>query len=129
MENLKNYTDEQLREELKRRIEERRKNTKREIVYIEFEATVDKLDNQQGYKCNGDVKYKAFVFWKYRLKDCSSDLANSYSYNEYYIKQGCFKRDNAPQVGDVVKLRYRRTKSKEVFDLKTAKIVEIIKKA
>lgn len=39
MKELKDYTDEQLREELKRRAKERRKSTPREIVYKEFEAT------------------------------------------------------------------------------------------
>lgn len=45
MKDLQNYTDDQLREELKRRAKERRKSTPREIVYKEFEATVASLDN------------------------------------------------------------------------------------
>ena len=132
MENLKNYTDEQLREELKRRALEKRKSQKKEIVYQEFDATIISINNRFGYKCNGDVKYKPLVFWKYRVKVCDY----SYSFarinkhiDEFYLKQGFFKRDNAPQVGDVVKLRYRRTKGHEIFDLQKAKIVEIIKKA
>ena len=42
------------------------------------------------------------------------------------MKQGCFKRNNAPKIGDKVKLRYRRTKGYEIFDLVKAKIVEIV---
>lgn len=128
MKTLQEYTDEELREELKRRTKERRKNQKYEITYVEFEATIDKVDNILGYKCNGDTKYAPFVFWKYRIKDCSLELANGYPWNDYYNKQGCFKRDNAPQIGDRVKLRYRKTKcDSEIFNLKKAKIVEIIK--
>lgn len=130
MENLKNYTDEQLREELKRRAQEKRKNMKYEIEYIEFDATCVEVDNRLGYKCDGGIKYKPFTFWKYRVKDCSYDFAERHSHiDTFYLKQGCFKRDNAPQVGDVVKLRYRRTKGNEIFDLQKAKIIEIIKKA
>lgn len=43
------------------------------------------------------------------------------------LKQGLFKRNDSPQVGDRVKLRYRRTKSNESFDIWKTKIVEIIK--
>ena len=40
MKDLQNYTDDELREELKRRAIERIKNTPREIVYKEFDATI-----------------------------------------------------------------------------------------
>lgn len=123
MKTLQEHTDEELREELKRRTKERRKNQKYEITYVEFEATIDKVDNTLGYK------KLPFTLWKYRLKDCSLELANGYPWNDYYNKQGCFKRDNAPQLGDRVKLRYRQTKcGAEVFCLKRAKIVEIIER-
>lgn len=127
MKTLQDYTDEELREELKRRTQERRKKQKHEIIYIEFEATIDEVDNTWGYKCDGGIKYKPFMFWKYRIKDCSLEFANNYPWNYYYNKDGCFKRGNAPQIGDRVKLRYRRTKGHEVFDLSKAKIIEIIK--
>lgn len=128
MKELKDYTDDELRDELKRRAIERRKNTPREIVYVEFQATIVRVDNTLGYKCGGEIKYKPFVFWKYRLTDCSYELANAQQWNDYYLKQGSFKRDNAPQIGDRVRVRYRRTKKqKECFDLIKAKIVEIIK--
>ena len=122
MKTLQEHTDEELREELKRRTKERRKNQKYEITYVEFEATIDKVDNTLGYK------KKPFTLWKYSIKDCSLELANSYPWNYYYKKPGCFKRDNAPQIGDRVKLRYRKTKcGLEVFRLRKAKIIEIIK--
>lgn len=127
MKTLQDYTDEELREELKRRTQERRKNQKHENSYIEFEATICYVDNTLGYKCNGDRKYKPFCFWRYSIKDCSLALANGYPWYQYYNKHGCFKRDNAPQIGDRVKLRYRKTKGGyESFNLQKAKIVEII---
>ena len=127
MRTLQDYTDEELREELRRRAQEKRKSQKREIVYVEFKATIDKVDNTLSYTANGAIKYKPFAFWRYEVKDCSYEFAKINSHvNCFYLKQGCFKRDNAPQVGDRVKLRYRRTKNNEIFDLAKAKIIEII---
>lgn len=43
------------------------------------------------------------------------------------MAQLAIKRDSCPQIGDRVKLRYRRTKKQhEQIDLSKAKIVEII---
>lgn len=124
---LSKFTDEQLRQELKRRSAERRKNQKHEITYIEFDAIIKSIDNIQPYNSNGNIKYKPLVFWKYKVDNCSYEFARINKHvNEFYLKQGCFKRDNAPQIGDKVKLRYRRTKGAEIFDLCKAKIVEII---
>lgn len=124
---LSKFTDEQLRQELKRRSAKRRKNQKHEIKYIEFDAIIKSIDNIHSYSPNGNSKYKPFVFWKYKVDNCSYEFARINNHiNEFYMKQGCFKRDNAPQIGDKVKLRYRRTKGAEIFDLCKAKIVEII---
>lgn len=127
MKTLSDYTDEELRKELRRRAQEKRKNQKHEKTYIEFEATICKVYNTLGYMCCGKIQYSPLAKWNYRLKDCSLEIANRYPWLDYYNKQGCFKRDNAPQIGDRVKLRYRRTKGNEVFDLRKAKIIEIIK--
>jgi hypothetical protein len=126
MKDLSIYTDDELREELKRRAMERRKNTPREILYVEFEATIKYVENTQNDR--GKVKYKPLCFWKYKVTDCSIDIANQYNWFLYYMKQGAFKRDSCPKIGDRVKLRYRRTKKQyEQVDLQKAKIVEIIK--
>lgn len=127
MEELKNFSDEELRQELKRRRDERRKNQKHEIKYIEFDAIIKSIDNVNYYNPDGSINYKPFVFWKYVVDNCSNELARRNKHvNEFYLKQGCFKRDNAPKIGDKVKLRYRRTKGGEIFDLHKAKIVEIV---
>lgn len=127
MEELKNFTDEELRQELKRRSAERRKNQKHEIKYIEFDAIVKRIYNVQYCSSNGSITYKPFVSWKYQVDNCSYEFARVNKHiNEFYLKKGCFKRDNAPKIGDKVKLRYRRTKGYEGFDLYKAKIVEIV---
>lgn len=123
MKNLSIYTDDELREELKRRAAERRANTPKEIKYVEFEATIKSVENIQIDR--GKVKYKPLCFWKYQVTDCSIDIANQYNYFLYYMKQGVFKRDSCPKIVDRVKLRYRRTKKQaECFDLNKAKIIE-----
>lgn len=129
---LKDYTDDELREELKRRAEERRKDTPREIVYVEFEATIKEIDNifMADYYGKGLHKYKAFSLWKYVIEDWTLTCPNANQIltgRRLELKQGIFKRDDSPQIGDRVKLRYRRTKGCESFDIWKTKIVEIIK--
>lgn len=128
MKQLSEYTDDELRVELKRRAQERKKNQKHEIVYVEFDATIIGIDNTQGYKANGDTKYMPFVFWKYKVNNRSYEFAERNNHiDEFYLKQGCFNRYNAPHIGDKVRLRYRRTKGSEISDLRKAKIIQILK--
>lgn len=129
---LKDYTDEELRNELKRRANERRKDTPREIVYVEFEATIKEIDNifMENYYGKGLHKYKAFSLWKYVIEDWTLTCPNANQIltgRRLELKQGLFKRNDSPQVGDRVKLRYRRTKCNESFDIWKTKIVGIIK--
>lgn len=127
MADLSIFTDDELREELKRRLIAKRKAMVKEIQYIEFDATIDEVDNVRETYTDGTIKYKSFAFWKYRVVDCTIDIANQYKYNEYYLKQNVFKRSYAPKIGDRVRLRYRKTKKgPECFDLKKAKIIKIL---
>ena len=120
-------SDEELREELKRRARERRANTPREIIYKEFEATIMQVYNVK-QKYNGHTSYLPFEQWSYRVKDIKSDLARMHPADVYKLARGVFKKDNAPIVGDRVKLRYRKTKrGYEGFDMDKARIVEIVK--
>lgn len=126
MEDLKRYTDDQLREELKRRAVERRKNTPREIIYKEFEATIVHIYNVK-QKYNGHTSYLPFEQWSYRVKDIKSDFVKAYYKDVFKLARGVFKKDNAPIVGDRVKLRYRKTKRRyEGFDMDKARIVEAV---
>lgn len=127
MSDLLLYSDEELREELKRRARERRANTPREIVQKEFEATVVQIYNVK-QKYNGHTSYLPFEQWSYRVNDVTSDLVRMSYKDVYKLARGVFKKDNAPKVGDRVKLRYRRTKKGyEGFDMDKARIVEVIK--
>lgn len=122
MKDLQNYTDDQLRDELKRRARDRRTNTPREIVYVEYTATIKSIDNKRDA-----IKLLPFNLWTYRIEACSLALANKYAFHSYKLKQG-FRKDESPKVGDRVKLRYRRTKKMhEVFDLSKSKIVEVLR--
>lgn len=126
MKELRDYTDDELRNELKRRSIERRKTSRKEIVYVEFEATIKEADTTTTTR--GKNKFKPFQFWRYCVTDSTSELAELHPWCVYYLKQGAFNRCTAPKVGDRVKLRYRRTKcNSEIYDFKKAKIVEIIK--
>ena len=129
-EELKDYTDDELREELKRRAIERRKNSPRETIYIEFEANIKKVDNIYctNFYGKGQHKYKVFSLWRYILEDWTLDREhNTIESRGFELKPNTFKKNEAPQVGDRVKLRYRRTKGYECFDIWKAKIVEILK--
>lgn len=120
---LKDYTTEELREELKRRAKEARLNAKRsEPEYKEFTGVIEYIDQRH----RGIYSY---------LFDITSSVVNGERTNDYIynsgfkLKQGLFQKNTIPQVGDVVLLRYKRTKvnrNKEVFDIKNAKIVKII---
>lgn len=120
---LKDYTTDELREELKRRAKEARLNAKRaEPEYKEFTGVIKHIDQWH----HGIYSY---------LFDITSAVVNgertdNYIYNSgFKLKQGLFQKNTIPQVGDVVLLRYKRTnvnRNREVFDIKKAKIVKII---
>lgn len=126
MSDLLLYSDEELREELKRRARERRANTPREIVYKEFEATIVQVYNVK-QKYNGHTSHLPFEQWSYRVGNIVSDFPRIHCKDVYKLARGVFKKDNAPKVGDRVKLRYRRRKeSYEGFDMDKARIVEVV---
>lgn len=126
MNNLEQYSDDELRDELKRRATERRKNTPREIVYKEFEATIVEIRNVK-CKFNGHTSYKPFDQWSYRVGDIVSDFNKAYPKDVYKLARGVFKKGDAPKVGDRVKLRYRKTKrGYEGFDMDKARIVGVV---
>lgn len=128
MNELKDYTDDQLREELKRRAKERRANTPREIVYKEFEAYIVQINNVK-QKYNGHTSYLPFEQWSYKVDGIVSDFPSINRSKVYKSARGVFKKDTAPRVGDRVKLRYRKRKnSYEGFEMDNARIVEIIKR-
>lgn len=127
MNDLDKYTDDELRDELKRRAIERRKNTPREIIYKEFEATVYKVYNIKD-TYNGRERFLPFSQWDYRVTDIVCDYKGVVIPDVFRLACGVFTKSNAPKVGDRVKLRYRiHKKTFEGFDMAKARIVEIIK--
>ena len=128
MHELSKYTDEQLLDELKRRNVKIQNNTHNIIQYIEFDGVISEIDNVKRFCVRSKVKYRPFIYWKYKIKDSNSILAQQYTSKLYCLKPGVFKRHNAPQVGDRVRLRYRRRKNTdEYYDFSVAKIVEILR--
>lgn len=120
---LKDYTTEELREELKRRAKEARLNAKRsEPEYKEFTGVIKSIDQ---WHCS----IYSYLFC-ITSAVVNGERTNDYRYNtDFKLKQGLFHKNTIPQVGDVVLLRYKRTKvnrNKEIFDIKKAKIVKII---
>ena len=70
MKNLEDYTDDELKEELKRRQAERRKATPRKKTeYVEFLGVVASIDCKENYMDGGVKKYKPFYKWTFRIKD------------------------------------------------------------
>lgn len=126
MGDLEQYTDGELRNELKRRAKERRANTPREIIYKEFEGTICEVLNVK-QKYNGHTSYLPFEQWSFKVDDVTSDLARLYYKDVFKLARGVFKKGDAPKVGDRVKLRYRRRKKGyEWFDMDSAKIIGIV---
>lgn len=129
MKALQEYTDEELRDELKRRRIERHKIAVREVEYVEFYATIKSIDNVC-YRCSsGKDKYLPFRYWKYNIKDHTHRLKNT-EWASYKLQDKTFKKEDAPKVGDRVLLRYKNYKSSsDIFNVHKAKIVSIIRKS
>ena len=126
MNDLDQYTDDELRDELKRRAKERSANTPREIIYMEFDATICEVLNVK-QKYNGYTSYLPFEQWSFKVDDITSDLARLHYKDVFKLARGVFKKSDAPKVGDRVKLRYRRRKNGfEFFDIDKARIVEVV---
>lgn len=115
---LSEYTTEELRQEL---ILRRKKPEKHIPEYEEFEGTVECI-----YKNIGGFNRRGYL-----VRSDHPFLESRGGKKEFFLKQGCFKVATAPQIGDRVLLRYRRTKIRkkkklEIFDFANAKIVKVL---
>lgn len=83
------------------------------IDYVEFQGTVDAVDNILE-TCNGRVKYKAFVWWRYSLKDIKVTSGHIPEYffinNTKFFAHLSICKKEAPSIGDRVTLRMRNTR-------------------
>ena len=118
---LSEYTVEELRSELLRR---RKRPEKYIPQYEEFEGVVVSIYERPG----GFYAHNYVVQNEHPLQ---SKLCRD-GYTTFKLKQGCFKKANAPKVGDRVLLTYRKTQIRkksghEVFDFVRAKIIKVVK--
>lgn len=118
---LKDYTTEELREELKRRAKEARLNAPRKKPkYIEIEATITNIYH---YSYS-----KSFLQTEYTIST-SDDRVSSYDLDRRYkLKNGCFRKDNTPKIGDTVIIGHLLTKARNSFSGFNAKIMKIVKR-
>lgn len=125
---LENYTDEQLREELKRRAKERRMNQVRKPTeYITITGIVDSIDNIMYHTRNG-AKYKPFPHWTFKLTNLECDEPKVINWCFHSTNFKCkLSKANSPKTGDKVLIKIRKTKVLSPFNVRNGKICEIIK--
>lgn len=125
---LKDYTTEELREELKRRRIQALKETKKSMpIYKEFTAIVKSVSDG----CN-NVNGRVYNVIDAEPYNCEIDINFiNRSWNRYTLKSNTFNKSTAPRKGDKVLLRYKRHKTQkyEIFDVKNAKIVEVLERS
>ena len=123
---LKDYTDEELRSEIRRRANEKRKarrvNVKKE-PYIYTQAVVKRFERFKGETIFEGV----FEFGSDRRDDLY------HAYFEYIdcakLARNCgFNKSNMPQVGDLVRLRKRNYTDEEKVNCGRWQICEILKR-
>ena len=126
---LKDYTTEELRAELKRRRVQAMKEAKKQIpAYKEFTATVERVQNSYG----------SINRYVYSITDANphnseikSELFANISWRSFKLQTNTFNKATVPKIGDKVLLRYRKHKTckTEIFDFTKAKIVEVLERS
>lgn len=124
---LSNYTDDELREELKRRAKERRKAlANKPTEYIYLKGIVKQIDNIACHYHNG-VKYKAYTWWKFKVLDFECDEPRVINWCFHWNEFKCaLPKHKAPKVGDKVLIKIRKTKNLSPYNVKNSKIIEVI---
>lgn len=122
---LKDYTTEQLREELKRRAKEARAAAPRHPVSLTATAVVKSILKSP--------YHRRFNDWEYELELTPESIAE-YEVAEIFkifrctLARGFFKRNDAPNEGDTVTVRFRNHKDWRNFNLRSSsKIIAINK--
>lgn len=124
---LSNFTDEQLRSELKRRANERRKTAGRKPTeYLNLTGIVYHIDNIKEYLANGGVRYKPFSQWKFRLADaeCADPRVVNWAFHADF--KCALSKADAPRVGDKVVVQIRKVKQLMPSNVRNGKIVKIL---
>lgn len=118
-----NYSNEQLKAELKRRVNiARMKAIREKPKYYYWEGTVVEILRL----------YNRFAKWKFKIDSEELAANENFSYlNKWHgfeMISGAFNMTTAPKVGDRVKLRYRVVKS-HFLSYRDSKIVSVIERA
>ena len=126
---LKDYTTEELRAELKRRRVQAMKEAKKQIPeYKEFTATVERVNNSYG-----SINRYVYKITDAKPHNCEikSELFANISWRDFSLQKNTFNKATVPKIGDKVLLRYRKHKTckTEIFDFTKAKIVEILERS
>lgn len=117
---LKDYTTKELREELKRRATEARANAVREKPkYIELEAKIKNI-----HPCNYS---KSFTQTLYNVSIIDKESEVYDIIFNCKLKNGCFRKDNTPKIGDTVIVSHLLTKARNSFNPNAAKIIRVVK--
>lgn len=125
------YTDDELREELKRRAKIRRANAVRKPTeYIYLTGVVYDIDNinYQGKNYKGEpyINYKPYAHWRFKLKDmeCNEPKALNWA---FHIDFKCsLPKYKAPKIGDKVVVKIRKPKVFMPSNVRESKIIEIV---
>lgn len=118
MKELKDYTSDELRAELKRRHKEALKNLDRsKPKYIEIKAVVKDIKIAHAFVCN-----------EYKLIIDDERVPSIFKNSWYGIKREKFRKDTVPNIGDTVILGHLLTKARPNFTYSEAKILEVVKR-
>lgn len=125
---LREFSTKELRDELARRERESlgKSRIRPKTEYIELTGIVESIDNI-ALKYMTTTRYRPFVLWKYKIKKikCKTNTLPYHwleSEDTFFVHKS-LRKSQAPQVGDKVKLRFRKTKKIRLFDFKQAKIM------
>lgn len=125
------YTDEELREELKRRAKIKRANAVRKpIEYVYLKGIVYHIDNitYQGKNWKGEeyVKYKPYAHWGFMLEDmeCDEPKVLNWGFHSYF--KCALPKHKAPKLGDKVVIKIRKPKMFMPSNVRQGKIIEIV---
>lgn len=125
---LSQFTDEQLREELKRRAKEKRVlQGRKETEYIYLKGVVVKIDNL-ACTWGGKVKHKPYSLWEYRLTglECDEPRVVNWCFHEPKFKCALRKAES-PKIGDKVVVKIFKPKVLMPSNVRTGRIVEVVK--
>lgn len=122
---LSQFTDEQLREELKRRANERKKlQGRKPTEYVYLKGIVEHIDRLT----TNSVKLKPYAHWEFKLGNFECDEQEVLRWTKIWNTFKCaLTKEKLPIVGDKVIVKIRKPKVLMPSNVRMGKIVEVIK--